>query len=195
MPSASCSTFSFSCYIFAQPSACPIKTKLSKCTMIVSHTCLTDIFSLILSDRADAVANHHSTSGAPRWDNTLAADAQQWAQYTADTNNMVHSGVVGQGENIYASSRSSNLANAAKAWCSEEKNYNGQILPGGDFESYGHYTQVVWPSTTAVGMGSAKSASGSLYVCGRYTPAGNYDGQSAWRPGGTAKERRRGRHH
>lgn len=37
----------------------------------------------------------------------------------------------------------------------------------------------VWPSTTKVGMGSAKSKDGWVFVCARYSPPGNMMGQSA----------------
>ena len=36
----------------------------------------------------------------------------------------------------------------------------------------GHFTQVVWKSTTKVGFGYAANAN-SCYVCARYNPAGN----------------------
>jgi hypothetical protein len=42
--------------------------------------------------------------------------------------------------------------------------------------STGHFTQVVWNSSTKLGMGLALS-SGKLYCVGQYSPAGNYEGQ------------------
>jgi hypothetical protein len=104
----------------------------------------------------------------------------------ADTDTFEHSGVGNEGENLFEASPTATLAAAAQDWCNEISNYSGQNIPNGNFESYGHYTQVVWPTTTAVGMGAARSASGKVYVCGRYSPPGNVDGQPAWGPGGTA---------
>lgn len=104
----------------------------------------------------------------------------------ADTDTFEHSGVRNEGENLLEASPNATLAAAAQDWCNEISNYSGQNIPDGNFESYGHYTQVVWPTTTAVGMGAARSASGKVYVCGRYSPPGNGDGQPAWGPGGTA---------
>jgi hypothetical protein len=46
--------------------------------------------------------------------------------------------------------------------------------------------QIVWPSTTAVGMGSAVDSSGNTYVVARYSPEGNVTGQPVWGLGGTA---------
>ena len=41
----------------------------------------------------------------------------------------------------------------------------------------GHFTQLVWDSSTKLGCGVAKSASGGTYVVSRYRPAGNYRGR------------------
>ena len=43
----------------------------------------------------------------------------------------------------------------------------------------GHFTQVVWVNSTELGMGHAKSQSGSVYTVARYAPAGNFMGQFA----------------
>ncbi|KAK4451083.1 CAP domain-containing protein [Podospora aff. communis PSN243] len=90
----------------------------------------------------------------------------------------------GQGENLYASTGNPSLADAAKAWIDEGPLYKGEKIGQiANFGAVGHYTQVVWPETTKLGMGMAKGSNGWTYVVGRYTPAGNMNGQSAWRPG------------
>jgi hypothetical protein len=43
----------------------------------------------------------------------------------------------------------------------------------------GHYTQVVWPATTKLGMATVRNPRGT-YIVARYEPAGNVLGQSAW---------------
>lgn len=68
-------------------------------------------------------------------------------------------------------------------WVNEGPNYHGEPIGQGNFGSYGHYTQVIWPETTRFGMASAKGANGWEYVVGRYSPAGNFTGKSAFRPG------------
>ncbi|KAK6203752.1 hypothetical protein LQW54_008764 [Pestalotiopsis sp. IQ-011] len=62
-------------------------------------------------------------------------------------------------------------------WMAESKVYWGQIIPNGNFEAYGHYTQSMWWSTSRIGMASARSRSGRIYTVGRYWGAGNIVGQ------------------
>ena len=37
----------------------------------------------------------------------------------------------------------------------------------------GHFTQLLWNSTTNVGMGHAIGSDGKVYIAARYTPPGN----------------------
>ena len=41
----------------------------------------------------------------------------------------------------------------------------------------GHFTQVVWKSSTKMGVGKARSQGGWTYVVANYSPPGNYQGQ------------------
>jgi hypothetical protein len=68
-------------------------------------------------------------------------------------------------------------------WINERRFYNGESIGEGDFGAWGHYTQVIWPETTNVGMAAATSATGGTYIVGRYSPVGNVEGLSAWRAG------------
>ncbi|KAK7420699.1 hypothetical protein QQZ08_010280 [Neonectria magnoliae] len=107
------------------------------------------------------------------WDEGLANDAQEWATHLVSVGSLTHSEGSGQGENLYMQSGSdSPFANAAKMWIDEKSSYNGQAIGDGDFSSYGHYTQIVWSTSTKVGMGVA-SGNGGTYVVARYSPAGN----------------------
>ncbi|KAI7787541.1 scp-like extracellular protein [Diaporthe eres] len=114
------------------------------------------------------------------WDDGLANDAKQYAQHLADTKKFEHSGVNGQGENLFMSSGDASLTDATHAWLNEKPNYHGENIPDGDFGSYGHYTQCIWPTTTKVGIASAKASDGATYIVGRYTPPGNWMGQNAY---------------
>ncbi|KAH7369808.1 hypothetical protein BKA65DRAFT_544533 [Rhexocercosporidium sp. MPI-PUGE-AT-0058] len=72
---------------------------------------------------------------------------------------------------------------ATVAWCNEIANYHGKPVDEGDFEPHGHH--VLWPNSTSVGLGVAQGSSGAFYVCGRYSPAGNVVGVSAWGANGS----------
>ncbi|KAK8044049.1 hypothetical protein PG993_004073 [Apiospora rasikravindrae] len=117
------------------------------------------------------------------WDDKLAANATAYAKVLAQKGKMEHSPGdqrPGQGENLAAGSGNLNLESSAKMWLDEEKNYHGEVIPQGNFGSYGHYTQCMWKSTTKLGMGSAKGSNGQTYVVGRYSPQGNIVGQKPY---------------
>ncbi|ETS73111.1 hypothetical protein PFICI_15286 [Pestalotiopsis fici W106-1] len=79
------------------------------------------------------------------WDRILQQDAQNWANHLAYIDQMVHSTRRGsEGENLaWISGGSNPLSASANMWMAESENYWGQIIPNGDFESYGHYKYVV----------------------------------------------------
>lgn len=118
------------------------------------------------------------------WDDTLASDALAWAQNLASSGGssgtLTHATGTGEGENLYWQSNSDNpYTNAATAWVDEKSTYNGEAITGtGNFEEYGHYTQIIWKSTTKVGMGIASDGAGGYYVVARYTPEGNVIGET-----------------
>ncbi|MCA9635011.1 MAG: hypothetical protein KC420_03145, partial [Myxococcales bacterium] len=62
------------------------------------------------------------------------------------------------------------------AWASEASAYNAQT--GACSGVCGHYTQIVWSSTSALGCGYATCGAGEIWVC-NYDPRGNILGQKA----------------
>ncbi len=64
----------------------------------------------------------------------------------------------------------------ATAWTDEARLFVNQPTPmfsiTGHWQDVGHYSQIVWRSTTALGCAMASSASFDYVVC-RYGPAGN----------------------
>jgi hypothetical protein len=66
-------------------------------------------------------------------------------------------------------------------WASERRMFRPGIFPSvsstGNWEQVGHYTQIVWPTTTRVGCALASTARTDYLVC-RYSPAGNVNGRS-----------------
>ena len=128
--------------------------------------------------------------GALTYSDTLAASAQAWANQLKTSNNcdMKHSGASGVGENLYWASAWSNgpaqnvkSADVVNAWGAEKADYTYATNTCAAGKVCGHYTQVVWKSTTSVGCGMAvcDSPKNQVWVC-QYAPAGNYVGQKPY---------------
>ncbi|KAK5011313.1 hypothetical protein LTR28_004030 [Elasticomyces elasticus] len=137
-------------------------------------------------DQTAALSIHNSARAAHglrelQWDQNLADAATQYAQYLASIGRMQHSEGSGAGENLFMISPVPRpLQAASQGWINEGNNYHGEKIPDGNFGSYGHYTQCMWSSTTNVGMGSAADSNGNFWIVGRYTPLGNWDGQTPY---------------
>ena len=91
----------------------------------------------------------------------------------------------GQGENLYmttATDREYSGRNASQAWYEEIQLYTYAPINSGanDFAAIGHYTQMIWKNTTEVGMALAVSKSGATYVVARYSPPGNFVGETPY---------------
>ena len=129
--------------------------------------------------------------GPLTWDNDLAAIAQTWANQCIDVE--VPSGLLDHnagrsdtyaeyvGENIYASSGfTPSGPDAVNSWAHEESSYtySSNTCAG----TCGHYTQVVWATTTKVGCAYHVCASlqfPNAIVCD-YAPGGNVNGQKPY---------------
>jgi hypothetical protein len=142
-----------------------------------------------LEDRLLAAHNRErSTVGVPslEWDETLAADAANWAQALADTNSFEHSRADPtdpevQGENLWAGTAGAWAPEEMVGlWISEKRDYRAGIFPAvsrsGDLERVGHYTQVIWRATRKVGCAIARSRAEDILVC-RYSTGGNVIGE------------------
>ncbi|XP_048119193.1 Golgi-associated plant pathogenesis-related protein 1-like isoform X1 [Alosa alosa] len=109
----------------------------------------------------------------------LCKSAQAWADHLKSTNknsskiNLQHSKTK-NGENLYFSSSSATVKltgkEAVEIWYREIKDYDFS-KPGFGFNT-GHFTQVVWKSSTEVGVGIAM-VENAVFVIGQYSPAGN----------------------
>ncbi|KAK3726157.1 hypothetical protein LTR37_000305 [Vermiconidia calcicola] len=118
------------------------------------------------------------------WDDDLACIAQRQAE-SCVWNHLTYVSGGGYGQNLGGGA---DITGSVDMWYSEAPNfdpYYGQANPGGDFGSYGHFTQMVWAYTTSLGCatfdcGSGKegvpnSATGDLTVC-NYFAGGNMGG-------------------
>lgn len=121
------------------------------------------------------------------WDPALAAIAAAWVAQCVDQappaglvdHNEGRSDTYPEyvGENIYASSGTADGPGAVQSWASEEADYNydSNTCTG----TCGHYTQIVWGTTTKVGcaLGSCPGLTYSSTVVCDYAPGGNYVGE------------------
>lgn len=129
------------------------------------------------------------------WSNYLAATAQQYAERLSQTGcKMAHSSNR-FGENIYWASpltltystgkvvteaQTISPSHVTKLWGSEAKDYRHQTNTCRKGAKCGHYTQVVWKSTSEVGCGKAMCADkAQIWVC-NYNPPGNIVGQQPY---------------
>ena len=119
------------------------------------------------------------------WDPALAQVAQAWAEACVD--NDAPSGLIDHnsgrsdtypgyvGENIYGSSGTADPIQAVTAWADEVADYDYATNSCTAGRVCGHYTQVVWRTSTKLGCGVATCAGlrfGSSVVC-NYSPGGN----------------------
>ncbi|GIL53133.1 hypothetical protein Vafri_8816 [Volvox africanus] len=117
-------------------------------------------------------AKHQSTS-ALRWSSSLEADAQVWANRCVFSH--ADNTASGQGENIawgYPDAKS-----VIDAYYSEGAGYTYGVSQPADWHSVGHFTQVIWRSSTDLGCAVATCSGGQLFHVCRYYPPGNVQGQ------------------
>jgi hypothetical protein len=129
------------------------------------------------------------------WSDDVAEGAGEWALHLAENEGlrMVHSTFEQRkpyGENLsggpgqWSTDKDALTALqwAVESFGNEKKFYkNKPIRIDNDFYKYGHYTQMVWRTTTEIGCAVAKRKDipGYIVVC-RYNPSGNMVGQKAY---------------
>ncbi|MBU6157500.1 MAG: SCP-like extracellular [Bacteroidetes bacterium] len=139
-----------------------------------------------------AFINHHNqvrkevNVPALEWDAQLANYAQEWADYLATKNgceikhrDKVNKKEYNYGENIYWGSNHKvfSTLSASESWYSEKTDYQYQSFKFPTDPVVGHYTQMIWKNTTAVGAGKAICPNGAIIVVANYNPPGNYIGE------------------
>ena len=135
------------------------------------------------------VAAHNAVragAGTPAlsWDASLASGAQAYAQQLAASGAFQHSdrrARPGIGENLWmGTSGAFSPEQTVGNWASEKQWFRPGIFPNvsrtGNWEQIGHYSQIIWRTTTRVGCGVAQGRGRDVLVC-RYSPAGNVDGR------------------
>lgn len=129
-------------------------------------------------------AKRHDVGVPPlQWSASLAAVAQSWANHLAATNHcgLIHTVNDRYGENLFGGSGMSYTAlDASRDWYNEISKYTYGAVTAANFAPTGHYTQMVWSHTTAVGIGQANCPGGATVIVAEYDPPGNYIGQKPY---------------
>ena len=114
------------------------------------------------------------------WDDTITNASQEWSNNLLTTNVFQHSGNKLYGENLAYFSGYGNdimvlLKKSVDAWYNEVKMYD--FTNPGFSSSTGHFTCLVWKSSTSYGIGIAVDAKSRAYIVMNTSPPGNYVGQ------------------
>ena len=119
------------------------------------------------------------------WDDALGTAAAAYATQMAMTGRFAHSDRSlrrGTGENLWMGTHNAFSVEAmVGGWASEKRFFTPGVFPNnsrtGDWEDVGHYTQMIWPTTTRIGCALASNGRVDYLVC-RYAGAGNIDGRA-----------------
>ncbi|KAM0723599.1 hypothetical protein Q7P37_000586 [Cladosporium fusiforme] len=115
------------------------------------------------------------------WDQNLSNAAQEYAnQLASKDSGLQHSAQThGQGENLACCTGNwaKPFTEASNGWAAEKHDWHGGAVKMNEPRMVGHYTQMIWSSTTHVGMAVAVARSGTIFVVARYSPAGNIVGE------------------
>jgi len=115
-----------------------------------------------------------------KWSNEAATYAQKWANHLASSGcELEHSINRKFGENIFwTSAHTVSSTYVVDSWGSEKSDWKGGKITYRNYQDAGHYTQMIWHSTTKVGCGKATCSDGSTMVVCSYDPPGNVVGQN-----------------
>ena len=110
------------------------------------------------------------------WDDKLALFARSYANKRRGDCALEHSNTELYGENIFwGEGKKWSPAFAAKSWVDEKKYYNYKANTCAEGQMCGHYTQVVWNTTTKVGCAKVIcDGDKGVFITCNYDPPGNY---------------------
>jgi hypothetical protein len=115
------------------------------------------------------------------WNDTIASFAQNWSYFMTSNNLFQHSGTPLYGENIsyfegYGTDPMKLIFLAIDGWYNEISLYD--FSNPGFSDTTGHFTCLVWLSTTSFGMGiSINKNTGRAYISFNTSPPGNIIGE------------------
>ena len=110
------------------------------------------------------------------WSQGLAEHAQQWADELGRTGMQIrHRSPNEFGENLYwCDGQAASPDEVVDAWGNEQALY--EYAANNWWPDAGHFSQLVWRSTTEVGAGVVRRGGTEIWVC-NYSPRGNWTGK------------------
>jgi uncharacterized protein YkwD len=140
--------------------------------------------------KASMMTRHNAARrnvGAPAliWDDALVRSAQKYANTLSASGRFEHdpanSGYDAEGENLWMGTRGAfSYDEMVNAWIDERQYFKNGPFPEnsrtGNWGDVGHYTQIIWPTTTKIGCALATNSGNDVLVC-RYSPGGNIVGR------------------
>lgn len=118
------------------------------------------------------------------WDRQLACQALAYGPTLAQAGQLVHSPRAGREtsrENLLQAPRGMPLDRMIGRWTSEQRDFVPGIFPdvsrSGNWMNVAHFTQMMWPTTSAVGCGLQRGTGSFDWLICRYAPPGNKDGR------------------
>jgi len=138
-----------------------------------------------ISTITDYVNAYRAKNQAPplKWDSTIALFAQQWSAYLLTNNLFQHSNTQLYGENLamlqgYGSDPVVLMKKSVDMWYNEISAYD--FTKPGFSDATGHFTCLVWKSSSAFGMGlTIDTVSNKVDIAMNTSPPGNYLGEFA----------------
>jgi pathogenesis-related protein 1 len=149
-------------------------------TSVISDVGVSSINKTQAIDALKVHNDERKSLGIPplKWSPRLAQVAQNWANELVRKGcDLVHSHVSGYGENLFGGWGALYTAkDAALLWLDEKSEFSKYSW----WPNAGHYSQMIWNTTTEVGMASGTCPDGSIVIVAEYTPAGNYTDESPY---------------
>ncbi|MFZ5444294.1 MAG: CAP domain-containing protein [Myxococcota bacterium] len=133
--------------------------------------------------RAAAMPRPSPALPTTHWSPTAASLAEDWAARCVFDHRPSNT----LGENLFASTNATAPAAVVDDWAAEKADYDYGTNTCATGKACGHYTQLVWRSSTGLGCAQRRCTTGSPFGAGAWTftvcdyePAGNIRGQTPY---------------